>query len=108
MPAWNAYSFAFGPILALVGIGLFVIILRWAFARGASVVAAPARAGADQEYGLLCSVASPTTYIEGEFMRRTLESSGIKANLAQTLDGPRVMVWPADVATAREILSPRN
>jgi hypothetical protein len=29
-------------------------------------------------------------------IRRTLEYRGIKANLAQTTDGPKVMVWPVD------------
>jgi hypothetical protein len=41
-------------------------------------------------------VSSPPNYAEGEMVRRKLEDCGIRANLAQTTEGPRVMVWPAD------------
>ncbi len=106
MPAWNSFSFAFGPIVAVVLVGLFSLILRWAFSRGGSVVAAPPRPGTSDEYGLLVPVASPATYIEGEILRRRLQDGGVRANLATTLDGPRVLVWPGDEERAREVLSP--
>lgn len=105
MPAWGSFSYVFGPLFAAGLIGLFVLILRWAFSRGSSLVAAAPRPGADHEYGLLVPVASPPTYIEGEVMRRRLEDSGVRANLATTTDGPRVMVWPSDEARARELLA---
>ena len=105
MPAWNSFSFAFGPLVAVVLVGLFAVILRWAFSRGSSVVAAAPRPGPSDEYGLLVAIASPTTYIEGEVVRRRLEDSGVRATLATTLDGPRVMVWPQDAARAREVLA---
>ena len=105
MPSWNSFSFAYGPILAIVLVGVFALILRWAFRRGSSVVAAPPRPGTAREYGLLVAVASPATYVDGEILRRRLEDRGVRANLATTLDGPRVMVWPADEARAREVLT---
>ncbi len=105
MPSWNAYSYAFGPLFAFLGIGALVLILRWAFSRGSSIVAAAPRQGAPDEYGLLVAVANPSTYIEGEILRRRLEEAGLRANLAQTLEGPRVMVWPADEARARSLLN---
>jgi hypothetical protein len=105
VPAWNSFSFAFGPIVAVALIGLFALILRWAFSRGSSVVAAPPRRGSSEEYGLLVPVASPSTYIDGEILRQRLESQGVRANLASTLDGPRLMVWPVDVDRAREVLA---
>ena len=105
MPAWNSFSFAYGPIVAVAVIGVLALILRWAFGHGSSVVAAAPRAGADSEYGLLVPVAAPATYIEGELMRRRLEDCGVRANLATTLDGPRVMVWPADESRARSALA---
>lgn len=106
MPAWNSFSFAFGPLIAAALIGLLVLILRWSHSRGASVVAAPARQGNVDEYGLLVPVASPATFIEGEMVRKRLEDSGVRANLATTLDGPRVLVWPDDVERARRLLTP--
>ncbi len=50
-------------------------------------------------------VAAPATYVEGEVLRRRLEDSGVRANLATTLEGPRVMVWPSDEERAREVLA---
>ncbi len=105
VPAWNSFSFAFGPIVAVVLVGVFALILRWAFSRGGSVVAAPPTLGPDDDYGLLVPVASPSTYVEGEILRRRLEDQGVRANLASTLDGPRVMVWPVDEAKARAVLA---
>ena len=104
VPLGNSYSYAVGPIMALAFLGILILLLRWAFRRGVSVVAAPPRRGRDGEYGLLVPVASPSTYVEGEMVRRTLEDSGIRATLAQTLDGPRVLVWPTDEQRAREAL----
>lgn len=104
MPAWNAFSFMFGPIMAVLILGVLVLALRWTFSRGKSVVAAPAKKGAPSDYGMLVPIASPSNYIEGEIMRRSLEVNGLRATLATTVDGPRIMVWPKDEHTARHIL----
>jgi hypothetical protein len=90
--------------MALGGIVALVLLLRWAFGRGQSVVERPARPGTPRDYGLLVPVACPQTYIEGEMARRSLEEAGLRATLAQTNDGPRVMVWPEDVVRARTVL----
>ena len=101
----NSFSYLFGPLVAFFAIGVLVLVLRWAFSsRKTSVVAPAPKAGAQDEYGMLVAVASPATYIDGEIARRRLEDAGIRANLAQTLDGPRVMVWPKDEDRAREVL----
>ena len=81
-----------------------VLILRWAFARGGSVVERAAKSGNPDEYGMLVPVASPSNYIEGEVLRRSLIDAGLRASLAQTNDGPRIMVWPKDVESAKKIL----
>ena len=104
MPAWNAFSYAFGPLLAFAGVGILILILRWAFGKRTSVVAAAPRIGAPDEFGLLVPIARPGSYIDGEILRRRLEDAGIRANLAQTLDGPRVLVWPGDEQRARQVL----
>lgn len=103
----NSYSYALGPVLAFAGLGILILLLRWAFSRGHSVVAAPPKRGKAQDYGLLIPIAQPGTYVEGEIVRRRLEDAGIRATLAQTLEGPRIMVWPADADAARECLSRR-
>lgn len=102
---FTSASFLLEPLIAFAVVGLFVLLLRWTYRRGGSVVAKPSRRGAADAYGLLVPVASPGTYAEGEILRRTLEAAGVKANLAQTLDGPRVMVFPDDEQKAREVLT---
>ncbi len=104
MATGNSFSYIFGPIVALIGIGIMVLVLRWAYARGSSVVAAPGKSGPCDSYGLLVCVASPSNYAEGEMIRQMLEDRGIKANLAQTTDGPKVMVWPIDESRAVKVL----
>jgi hypothetical protein len=98
-------SFLVGPLMAFGVVGILVLLLRWTFRRGSSVVARQARPGAEDDYGLMVAVASPSTYVEGEILRRTLEDARIRAQLAQTLDGPRLMVWPQDADRARELVA---
>ena len=105
MESWGSWSYLYGPIMGFAVIGLMVLILRWAFGRGTSVVERPPQAGAPTEYGLLDPVASPATYIEAELLRQRLESARIKATVAMTNDGPRLMVWPQDKDRAIELLS---
>ncbi|MBU6347251.1 MAG: hypothetical protein KGQ38_01370 [Actinomycetales bacterium] len=105
MPAWDAFSFIFGPIIGFIGIGLMILVLRWAFARGQSIVERPAKSGDPSDYGMLVPVATPSDYIQGEVLRRSLVSAGIKATLATTNDGPRLLVWPVDTERAKKILS---
>lgn len=102
--SWGSFSYLFGPLLAAGIIVLLIVILRWAFRRGVSVVAAPGRPGRESEYGLLTPIASPPTYVEGELMRRRLEDAGIRANLASTNEGPRLLVFPDDAERARAAL----
>lgn len=85
-------------MLVLIG------LLKWAFARGNSVVSRPLRIGDDEEYGLLRVVAKPGNHIEGEMLRQKLAANGIKATLTQTKRGPRVMVFEKEVKVAEAIL----
>ena len=88
----------FAVMLVLIG------LLKWAFARGNSVVSRPLRIGDDEEYGLLRVVAKPGNHIEGEMLRQKLAANGIKATLTQTKRGPRVMVFEKEVKVAEAIL----
>lgn len=101
MTGWGSYSFLFGPLVAAAGVGVLLLAARWAMRRGGSLVANPGR---ESDYGVLVPVARPGTYAEGEIIRRRLEAAGIRANLAHTLDGPRVLVWPSDVDRARSLI----
>lgn len=97
---------SFGGFFALL---VLIPLLKWAFARGKSVVERPIRIGDENEYGLLVPVAEPANHIEGEMLRRLLLDSGIRANLVQTKSGPRLMVQRDEVSAAKAILtSPTN
>jgi hypothetical protein len=101
---WGGYSFAFEPLLALAAVGVLALLLRWAFGSGKSVVERRPKVGAEGEYGLLVPVAEPATFVEAELMRRRLVDAGLRATLAPTTDGPRVLVFPEDLKSARLVL----
>ncbi|NHC13403.1 hypothetical protein G9H71_06365 [Motilibacter sp. E257] len=91
--------------MSFLVVGVLALLLRWAFSRGKSVVARPARPGGAGDYGLLVAVAAPQTYVQGELLRRTLDDAGLRATLATTTDGPRLMVFASDERQARRVLA---
>lgn len=96
---------SFGGFFALL---VLIPLLKWTFARGKSVVERPIRIGNEDEYGLLVSVSEPSNHIEGEMLRQLLGESGIRSNLVQTVQGPRLMVQRDESAIARAILESRK
>lgn len=104
MPGWGSYSFAFGPVVALVAVVGLMMLLRWAFSGRSSLVAPPPKQGAPSEYGILEVVASPATRAEAEAMRQMLADAGCTATIVETVDGLRVMTWPAQAEQARALL----
>ena len=90
--------------MALLVVGVLALLLRWAFSHGSSVVERRPRPGHEDEYGALVPVASPGSVIEAELLRRKLVDAGIRATLARTVDGPRVLVFPEEARTARALL----
>lgn len=105
MENWGSYSFLFGPLVAVVMLIVLTVLLRWTFGRGRSVVVRPGARGTPADYGLLVAVAEPPTVIEAEVLRRRLEAAGIRATLAPTTLGPRVMVFGRDEQRARSLLA---
>lgn len=92
------------PLIALFVVGVLVLLLRWTFAHGRSLVAPPPRTGAERDYGLLVPVARPATFIEAELLRARLTDHGVRATLAPTTDGPRVLVFADEEKAARAVL----
>lgn len=100
MPDW------WSLLTAVAVLAVLVLLLRWAFSgQSRSLVERRPRTGRPEEYGLLVSIASPSTYVEGELLRRRLEDAGLRATLATTSAGPRLMVFAEDEQTARGILA---
>ncbi|MGH8867297.1 MAG: hypothetical protein ACRDYU_04790 [Actinomycetes bacterium] len=108
MPAWESWSYVFGPLTVLLVIGLLVLTLRWAFGRGASLVERDPRPGPVSDYGLLVPVAEPSGPAETEEMYRTLEAAGLRATVAPTTQGTRMLVFEGDAAEARRLLASRR
>lgn len=105
MTGWGSYTFLFGPLVALVAVAVLALLLRWTFSRGTSLVEKRPRTGRESDYGLLVPVAQPATFTEAEAARRRLAEVGIRATLAPTIDGLRVMVFARDAAGARAHLA---
>jgi hypothetical protein len=103
--SWGDLSYVLGPVIVLLVVTGLAFFLRWAYRPGSSLIAKPSRSGPVTEYGLLVPVASPGSYVEGEITRRRLEDAGVRATLAMTQEGPRIMVFPADANRARRVLS---
>ncbi len=101
---WGSFSYAFGPIVALLVVGVLMLLLRWAFSSGHSLVERRPEVGSPEQYGLLVPVAEPPTFVEAELVRRRLSDAGLRATLAPTTEGPRVLVFPEDVKAAHLVL----
>jgi len=86
-------------------LGVLILLLRWTFSRGHSLVESPPRAGREDEYGLLVSVAEPKTFVEAEMIAARLRDAGLRATLAPTLDGPRVLVFESERERALKLLA---
>lgn len=96
-----------GPLILVVPfvmVAVLALVLRWATSRGHSVVAGRARPGPPGEYGLLVAVSAPPSAGEAERLRAHLVAAGIPVTLAETTDGPRLLVFPDDEQRARLLL----
>ncbi len=104
MPSLGSYSYVYGPLVALAAVVILMVLLRWTFRRGRSLIARPIRPGEPQDYGILVAVADPETFIEAEILRSRLVCAGIRATLAPTTSGPQVLVFPDQARAARAVL----
>ncbi len=104
MPAWQSYSYLFGPLSVGLVLVVLTLVLRWGFSRGGSLVQRRAQPGAPTDYGLLVSIAAPDSDDDGTVMRDLLADAGVRATLVHTSAGPRVMVFRTDEVRARAVL----
>ncbi|AXI79484.1 hypothetical protein [Peterkaempfera bronchialis] len=97
-----------GLLVSMAVVGFLVLLLRWTFSGGKSLVSRAPRSGAPGEYGLLVSVAAPRDAEEALRLTRLLDEAGIRNTVVHTTQGARVMVWPDDAARARGMLAGPN
>ncbi|MFC8451815.1 hypothetical protein [Kitasatospora sp. NPDC057223] len=91
-------------LLTFAVLAVLILLLRWTYGSGKSLVARRPRTGAPDEYGLLVAVASPADADEARRLAALLAAAGLRYTLVDTADGPRLMVWAADEAAARAAL----
>jgi hypothetical protein len=91
-------------LISFAVVGVLILLLRWTYGSGKSLVARPPRSGRPEEYGLLVPVAAPEDQAEARRLAALLRSAGLRYTLARTSDGLRLMVWPGDVPAARKAL----
>jgi hypothetical protein len=102
--SWSTDSYAFAPLLSLALLGVLALLLRWAFGHGPSLVQRRPRRGRPDEYGLLIPVATPADAAEGAALARRLSAAGVRVTVADTREGPRVLVFADDADRARQLL----
>ena len=101
---WQGTSYVWGPLVAFLGVGVLILVLRWSARPGASVVPKPPRRGPPDDYGALVPVAIPETEAEAVAIVDRLVAAGVRATKARTMSGYRVYVWPQDQARATALL----
>lgn len=105
MASWGGYSALFGPLVAFGALAVIVLLLRWTYRRGGSLVERKPVAGQPWDYGLLVPVAAPKNHVEAELARLRLTEAGLQVTVVDTVHGPRVMVFADDEDRARSLLA---
>jgi hypothetical protein len=107
MPDSAGPSLFWAPFVAFGVVGVLALILRWAWSgRKDSLLSTPARSGAEGDYGLLVPVAVPRDAQDGQRLAQQLDEHGVRNTLTTTTSGLRLLVFPDDLANARQILGP--
>lgn len=106
----NSYSYLFGPVVAMVALGVLVLICRWVFStthRDDRTARRLAKIASQGDYGLLVPVATARTLDDADMLRGVLRQAGIRSTAGEAPDGrgTEVLVFRADVTRARELVA---
>lgn len=95
---------AFGPVIALVVVGLLAVALRWTFGSRRGGRMPRTRSG---DTGLLRPVSVVATRAEANAARAVLSDAGIRSTVDARADGRvAVLVFAEDVDRARTVVPP--
>lgn len=98
MSPMSALDYAFLPLATTVVIGLFVLVLRWAYgSRHAPGTAVPGSAG---DHGLLVPMTTVRDPERAASLVAALRASGIRASLSGDAGRQLLLVWPTQVDEA--------
>ena len=102
----SSYHFLVAPLVAFGALGVILLLCRWVFSppkRAAAPRRAAPRRGDD--YGLLVPIATVRTAADAEMLGTVLRDAGFRCTVANDADGADVLVFRADAARARELVS---
>lgn len=99
----SSYHFLIGPLVAVAALAVLLLICRWVFSTShrdqrATVTKQAPRPG---DFGLLVPIATAPTPADAAMLRQVLAEAGIRA----TVSGAEVLVFRADAARARGLVS---
>ena len=105
----NSFSFLFGPLVAVLALGVIVLLCRWVFSTGHRDDRAARRtqkAVTAGDFGLLVPVATVRTPEDADLLRGVLRDAGIRGTLAAAPEGGlSVLVFRADALRARDLVN---
>lgn len=103
------YSYALGPVVALLAIGVIVLMCRWVFStshRDDRLAKRTQKALSSGDFGLLVPVATVRAPEDAELLRGVLKEAGIRGTVAASPDGGlSVLVFRADALRARDLVA---
>lgn len=103
----NSFSFLYGPVVAVLALGVIILICRWVFStdhRDDRTARRLEKARSRGDYGLLVPVTRVRTADDAEMLRGVLRNAGIRCTVTQEDDGVDVLVFRADAGRARELV----
>lgn len=103
-----SYHYLVGPAVAVLAVVLLVLLCRWTFSTGGSLVRTVRRPVGPVDYGLLVPAATVTAPEDAQLLRDLLVESGIRATVAASTApvGLQVLVFRSDLARARSLVGP--
>ena len=90
--------YVLGPLIAAALLSALILVARWAFGKGNSLVES------SREYGLLEPIAEGVTTDDLSAIQDVLFDAGVRNTIAEAPGRYRLLVWPADLAQARDLL----
>jgi hypothetical protein len=88
--------YVLGPLIAAALLGALILVSRWAF--GKSLV------DGGPQHGLLVPVAEGIIADDLSALQDALLEAGVRNTVADGPGGYRLLVWPADLTRARDLL----
>ena len=109
----SSYSYAFGPLMALIALGVVLLLCRWVFApppewtkHRRNQTRTAARPAGPPDYGLLRVAATVRTSDDARMLAGVLKAAGIRCTVAdgRQPDTFDLLVFAEDFSRARSLV----